>query len=172
MATTERKTWIPGSPMEWTPSGPEEQVVHQFIEAFAHDWPTDEQLDEALALLADNAYYQMNVPTKAPIYGRAAIRAEIERQMKYDCTSQRHTFRQVASTGRFVCTERVDEAEIQGKWIQAPLVAVWEVVDGKIVAWREYWDSLNVARQFGITPQEFFALDEGSGVAFGRAAAH
>jgi limonene-1,2-epoxide hydrolase len=147
----------------------EEKTVLDFIEVFADDWPTKEVLDQAMMLLGDNAYYQMIVPTKAPIYGREAIRAEIERQMKYDCTSQRHTIKKMASTGRFVCQERLDEAEINGKWIQAPLVAVWEVRDGKIVAWREYWDSLHIANQFGITPDEFLALGEGS--PFGKEAA-
>lgn len=144
----------------------EEQVVLAFFEAFAQDWPTPEKLDEALALFADDGYYQVLVPTREPIYGRDAIRAEIEVQMRDHAVVVKHAYRNMFSSGSVVFTERLDEAEINGKWIQVPIVGVWEVVDGKITAWRDYWDSLNVARQFGITPEEFFALGEDS--PFGR----
>jgi limonene-1,2-epoxide hydrolase len=145
----------------------EEDIVLKLIEAFAKDWPTEEELDEALSVLADDAYYQMNVPISEPIRGRDAIRAEIHRQMKTDAQSQRHTMRVLVSNDNVVFTERSDEASINGNgryytWIQAPLIGVWEVENTKIVAWREYWDSLNVARQFGIEPQDFYTITEGS----------
>jgi limonene-1,2-epoxide hydrolase len=38
------------------------------------------------------------------------------------------------------------------KRITLRLAAVFEVVEGKIAAWREYYDSVDLARQLGVDP--------------------
>jgi limonene-1,2-epoxide hydrolase len=54
----------------------------------------------------------------------------------------------VASSGGVVFTERVDHFNSNGKTVEHYLVAVFEVnVDGKIAAWREYFDPDDVNRQ-------------------------
>jgi limonene-1,2-epoxide hydrolase len=135
----------------------QEAVVRQFIDAFRDSWPDD--FDAPLALLAEDATYQVIVPITDPIQGREAIKAEWE-QMKQRVTDQRHEMKAVASNDEVVFTERVDHALMNGHWASIPLVAVFEVSAGKIVRWREYLDASNVARQHGMTLDELRASVE------------
>ena len=45
-----------------------------------------------------------------------------------------------SSTGNLVFNERLDRFEMGGNWIEIPVCGVWEVVDGKITLWRDYFD--------------------------------
>lgn len=123
----------------------------KFIGYFRDSWPRD--LQEPLSLLADDVYYQGIVPTSKPVRGKAAILQKWQ-EMIHDYEDQRHTMISVASEGRMVFTERVDECLSNGRWSTIPLVAVFEVDDGKVTAWREYLDPGNIARQLGIDPEK------------------
>jgi limonene-1,2-epoxide hydrolase len=94
------------------------------------------------------------VPVTAPIRGKKAIKAKWEGiRAKYG--DQKHTMIGYGSTGSFVFTERVDMSYTNGKWVEIPLVAVFEVnADGKIHAWREYLDLGHVAQQSNMTYEE------------------
>jgi limonene-1,2-epoxide hydrolase len=90
------------------------------------------------------------VPTTDPIRGKAAIKEKWER-IKAEYGDQRHEMKAVASSQTHVFTERTDYTFTNGKWASIPLVAVFEVNDrNEIVAWREYLDAGNVARQIGM----------------------
>lgn len=129
-----------------------EDIVRRFIDAFRETWPRD--LDAALAPLAEDASYQIIVPSIAPIKGRAAIKAELE-HMKIRVIEQRHDMKAVAANGNTVFTERVDWSFSKGRWVSIPLVAVFELNDsGQITAWREYLDPSTVAEQHGMTLDE------------------
>jgi limonene-1,2-epoxide hydrolase len=126
-----------------------EQTVRDFIDAFRVSWPSD--FDAALAPLADDASYQIAVPTLAPIHGRAAIKSELLR-MKTRVADQKHVMKNVAAAGNIVFTERVDSSLRNGRWVDIPLVAVFELNDGgQITAWREYLDLGHAAQQHGMT---------------------
>lgn len=126
----------------------EEAIALEFIGYFRDTWPED--LDAPLRLVSDDCYYQSIVPTTDPIRGKAAIKSKWER-IKAEYGDQRHDMKAVGSSDRFVFTERTDWSHTNGKWVSIPLVAVFEVgPDGKIVAWREYLDGGNVARQIGM----------------------
>lgn len=126
-----------------------EQTVRDFIGAFRDSWPAD--FDVALAPLAEDASYQIVVPTIAPIEGRAAIQRELER-MREKVRDQRHILKAVAASGNTVFTERIDESLRHGEWVAIPLVAVFELNDaGQIVRWREYLDLAHVAKNHGMT---------------------
>lgn len=134
----------------------QEQIVLDFIGAYRYSWPPD--LEAALAPLAEDAYYQIVVPTIAPIKGRSNILAE-HRLMQKKTGDQKHEMKAVGSKGNFVFTERVDYSYMNGKWSSIPLVAVFELNDdGKISAWREYLDLANIARQQGISVEELCNL--------------
>jgi limonene-1,2-epoxide hydrolase len=130
----------------------EEEIVLKFIGAFRDSWPDD--LDEPLALLAEDASYTMIEGLTDPVRGRAAIKAEWERMLTF-CPQQKHEMKAVGSSDRFVFTERVDYAYTNNIWAAIPLCAVFEVADGKIVRWREYLDPACVARQLNMSPEEF-----------------
>ena len=106
---------------------------------------------------AEDAWYQIAVPTIAPIRGRANILAELLR-MKSKVADQKHEMKNVAASGNVVFTERVDQSLRNGRWVPIPLVAVFEVnARGEISAWREYLDLGHAANQHGMT---FEALRE------------
>ncbi len=126
----------------------EESIALEFIGYFRDSWPAD--LDAPLRLVSDDCYYQSIVPTTDPIQGKAAIKAKWER-IKAEYGDQRHDMKGVASSDTLVFTERNDWSHTNGKWVSIPLVAVFEInPEGKIIAWREYLDGGNVARQIGM----------------------
>src|SRR3546814_18072532 len=110
----------------------------------------------ALLPLAEDAYYQIVVPTIPPVHGREHILAE-HNLMRQKVSDQRHEMLNIASHGNVVFTERVDYSCRNDKWTAVPLVAVFELRDdGKITAWREYLDLANTSRQHGMTAEELF----------------
>jgi len=126
-----------------------EQIVLDFIGAYRDSWPAD--LAAALEPLADDAYYQIVVPTIAPVVGRERILAE-HRLMTQKVADQRHDMKAWGSHGNTVFTERVDWSLRDGKWSPVPLVAVFEVDDaGRIVAWREYLDLVHISKSHGMS---------------------
>jgi limonene-1,2-epoxide hydrolase len=56
----------------------------------------------------------------------------------------------MVSNDRVVFQERTAVFEMGDKCIPLRLAAVFGVVEGKIAAWREYYDSVDLARQLGI----------------------
>jgi limonene-1,2-epoxide hydrolase len=132
-----------------------EQTVRAFIDAFRVAWPSN--FDAALAPLAEDASYQITVPTIAPITGRAAIKSELLR-MKAKVAKQRHVMKNVAASGNVVFTERVDSSWRNGHWVDIPLVAVFELNErGEIATWREFLDLANVAHKHGMTVEALCA---------------
>ncbi len=55
--------------------------------------------------------------------------------------------RHLASRGPVVFTERIDRLRIGGKSIALPVAGVFEIRDGKIAAWRDYFDLATWQRQ-------------------------
>jgi len=130
----------------------QEEIVLNFIGAYRESWPTD--LAAALKPLAEAAYYQIVVPTIAPVVGRDKILAE-HLLMKQKSTEQRHDMKSWGSNGNTVFTERVDWSRRNGKWSSVPLVAVFEVDDDwQIIEWREYLDLIHISRSHGMTADE------------------
>jgi limonene-1,2-epoxide hydrolase len=48
--------------------------------------------------------------------------------------------RNIVASGETVLTERVDVFHLPGATIELPVMGTFEVKDGKIVAWRDYFD--------------------------------
>ncbi|HEY3845055.1 MAG TPA: limonene-1,2-epoxide hydrolase family protein [Acidimicrobiales bacterium] len=55
----------------------------------------------------------------------------------------------LASDGATVLTERTDTFSINGKSAPLPVMGAFHVVDGKITAWRDYFDMAQVTAIFG-----------------------
>lgn len=129
----------------------QERIVLDFIGAYGKSWPPD--LARALEPLAEDATYQVVVPTTAPIRGRDNI-LKAHQRMKQDVRDQKHDMKAFGSHGNTVFTERVDYSLRNDDWTPVPLVAVFDLDDaGRIVAWREYLDLAHAARQHGITAE-------------------
>ena len=56
--------------------------------------------------------------------------------------------RHLVSDGDIVLTERVDVFEMGDKAVSLPVMGTFEVRDGKIAAWRDYFDMATITSAF------------------------
>ncbi len=61
--------------------------------------------------------------------------------------------RHIAASGGAVLTERIDYFRIDGRHISVPCMGIFEVREGKIMAWRDCWDLQQVERQLRPGPE-------------------
>ncbi len=131
-----------------------ERIVLDFVHA-AYGEHMD--VDAMTALMADEFMWQLNVPLSPVITGRDAARAELERhnQMSTGMVDGSE-IRTVVSNDETVVVERVDVNIVFGKKVTFHVTAIFEVRDGAIESWREYWDTGDAAHQLGIDPAQMF----------------
>lgn len=115
-------------------------LVREFCDAFAkHD-------AEALRpYLADDVVYH-NVPMD-PCVGADASVAFIAGFFAM-CESMTIEITNIAADGDVVLTERIDTFKIGEKVGPLPVMGVFELRDGKIAAWRDYFDLAQVTQMF------------------------
>ena len=118
-------------------------VVGRFISAIeARD------VDAAVALLADDCEYD-NVPMGA-VRGPAAVR-DILGPMLAGCRDIEWPVRRQAVNGTVVFNERIDRFLMDHGWVELPVTGVWEVLDGRITLWRDYFDEPSYRNQLPTT---------------------
>ena len=106
------------------------------VTRFCKTWESVD-IDALMEFFADDAVYH-NIPI-APVSGKAMIRTTIEGfaggvdKIEFDLLH-------IAAVGNVVLTERIDRFISPGKSIELPVMGTFEVVDGKIAAWRDYFD--------------------------------
>ena len=115
------------------------------VRAFCAAW-AGRDVDAILAWFTDDAVYH-NVPV-APVRGHDEIRGVLETFVPPE-SAIRFDVLAVASRGNVVFTERVDRFTVGDKEIALPVAGVFEVRDGKIAAWRDYFDLASYQRQLG-----------------------
>lgn len=101
--------------------------------------------DEALKHVSDDCEY-----TNGPVgtkFGPAGIREFLE--PFFSQISENETvFLRESSTGPIVFVERLDKHLLKsGKWVELPVTAVFEVHEGKITVWHEYFDLATIRNQ-------------------------
>jgi limonene-1,2-epoxide hydrolase len=107
-------------------------VVAEFIAAVeARD------TEQAATMLAPDCEYD-NVPI-GKVHGPAAV-TDILAPMLAACTEVVWPVHRQAVSGSMVFNERTDRFRMDHGWVEIPVVGVWEVVDGKITLWRDYFD--------------------------------
>ncbi|MCU0669508.1 MAG: nuclear transport factor 2 family protein [Myxococcota bacterium] len=108
-------------------------LVRDLIDAFnAND------VDRVLGFFAADAVYH-NMPVQ-PVTGTAAIRAVLVGFMGM-ASEIDWVLRNLAETQEgVVLTERLDRFLVRGRWIELPVMGAFEVRDGRITAWRDYFD--------------------------------
>jgi limonene-1,2-epoxide hydrolase len=106
------------------------------VQAFCAAWSAGD-LDALMGFFADGAIYH-NIPVD-PLQGHEAIRSMIE---MFTTGVDRIEFRirNLAADGPVVLTERVDVFERPDVTIELPVMGAFEVHDGRITAWRDYFD--------------------------------
>jgi limonene-1,2-epoxide hydrolase len=108
----------------------------QLVEAFCDAWK-QRDVDAILGYFAPNAVYH-NIPVE-PAVGLEAIRAVIEMFVP-PADEIEFVVHHIGGEGDVVFTERTDRFVINGKTVELPVAGVFEVRDGKIAAWRDYFD--------------------------------
>lgn len=120
-----------------TSSAEPAEIVRSFLLALQAG-----ELDQALAMVADDIVYtNVSLPT---IRGRARIDRLFRPALESGRGGFRVHFHNVATTGQTVLTERTDALIFgpveQRLWVYGR----FEVVDGKIVLWRDSFDWLDL----------------------------
>ncbi len=111
---------------------PQIRLVRQFIDACVRADP-----DEFASYFTEDAVW-WNAPWK-PVEGRESIRDALRRGAER-MTALPWEIRHIAGDGDIVMTERVDYFLADATRIAVPCMGIFEVRDGKIAAWRDYWD--------------------------------
>ena len=94
-------------------------------------------LDEFASYFTEDAIW-WNSPW-TPVKGRAAIRETLRRGAG-QMTALPWEICHIVADGDVVMTERVDHFQVGDRRISVPCMGVFELRDGKIAAWRDYWD--------------------------------
>jgi limonene-1,2-epoxide hydrolase len=116
-----------------------EKLVNDFCQAWSRM-----NLDEIMGYFAEDAVYH-NIPM-SPVSGKPAIRQAINTFLPM---AQAVKFRvlKTASASNVVFNERVDSFQMRGRRVEVPVAGVFETADGKINAWRDYFDLATWTRQ-------------------------
>jgi len=115
-----------------------EDIIKQFLAAWSNL-----DANELTDYFTDDGIYH-NIPISAT-EGKENVRAQIEgicerwTRTSWDLVS-------IASSGDLVIAERVDRTEVGEKKVDLPCTGVFEMENGKIKVWRDYFD-LNTFRK-------------------------
>ncbi|MEV0218525.1 limonene-1,2-epoxide hydrolase family protein [Streptomyces sp. NPDC050704] len=113
-------------------------IVRAFIEEWNVPAPDPDQLSKHFA---EDAVYH-NIPLE-PIVGRTAIRdAFADWLPNFDSTVWE--IHHQAASGNVVLNERTDTYHSGERVTPARVMGVFEVTDGLITAWRDYFDSADI----------------------------
>jgi limonene-1,2-epoxide hydrolase len=107
-------------------------IVRRFCAAWSNGSP-----DELAEFFTDDAVYH-NIPIE-PVTGRDTIKATIA-GFTGGVEKIEFRVRNIVADGPIVLTERVDVFVLPQRSIELPVMGTFEVRDGKIAAWRDYFD--------------------------------
>ena len=111
-------------------------TVHAFLNAIkAFDY------DAAMTLIDANCVYE-NMPMGKAI-GPAGVRGVLEPFFAPTLENEFLILRELTS-GSTVFTERLDRHRLATGWVELPVAGVWEVENGLITVWREYFDAATI----------------------------
>ena len=106
------------------------------IRRFCAAWATFD-IPKIMDFFADDAIYH-NMPIQ-PIQGKDAIKSVIEQVVApFERTDWEMTH--IVASGDVVLTERVDRFISPDRTLELPVMGIFEIREGKIAAWRDYFD--------------------------------
>ena len=122
------------------------EVVRRFCAA----WSNDTAADELAAYFTEDAVYH-NIPLE-PVIGRQNIATTIAsfiRPGPPGIESIEFRVINIAANGPVVMTERVDVFRLSDRSFELQVMGTFEVTDGKINAWRDYFDMNQFTSRMG-----------------------
>ena len=96
-------------------------------------------LDSILTAMTEDCFYH-NMPWP-PMVGHAAIREGLVQFIGSAEAIDWRLLHAAETENGAVMTERLDRFLINGKWIDIPVMGTFELRDGLIARWRDYFDS-------------------------------
>ena len=105
------------------------------VEAFVAAWNRMD-FDAVIDTLSEDVVYH-NIPMQ-PLHGRDAVQSYLEKAWRFDSVDWQ--LLNIAADGSVVLTERIDDFVIDGQPVSLPVMGAFEVADGRITAWRDYFD--------------------------------
>lgn len=117
-------------------------LIRRFIEVCVRA-----DADEFAGYFTEDAIW-WNAPWQ-PIEGREAIRETLRRGAER-MIALPWELRHIVAEGGVVLTERVDNFLIGETRISVPCMGIFELREGKIAAWRDYWDLRQFERQLPV----------------------
>lgn len=97
--------------------------------------------DKGLAYVTGDVEYD-NVPI-GKVQGPAGIRAVLEPFFGPTVSNEYKVLRALTDGGT-VILERLDRHLLDNGWVELPVTGVFEVRDGKIALWRDYFDAATI----------------------------
>ena len=110
----------------------------ELVQRFCAEWGKGAHVETIIGYFTDDAVYH-NIPVDPPAVGKDAIRGVFA---MFTTGAESIEFRvdNIAAAGDTVLTERVDSFVLPHTRIELPVMGTFEVRDGKIAAWRDYFD--------------------------------
>jgi limonene-1,2-epoxide hydrolase len=115
-------------------SAENERIVTELLNAWSRlDFPA------AAELVAESFVYQPD-PSAKLINGKAAVLVEWQSYLKF-MKSYEFKIRHMLSAGDVVMMERTEWVGTKRGKVELPIMGVFELAGGKLIAWRDYWDT-------------------------------
>jgi limonene-1,2-epoxide hydrolase len=121
-------------------------VVHAFMRTLEKN-----DFDTGLGYLSDTCEYTNPAPF-GTVHGPDAARAVLGPMFAPVIENQLITLRE-ASNGAVVIVERLDRHRFPTGWVELPVTGVFEVHDGRITVWRDYFDVATFQSGIAALPQ-------------------
>lgn len=102
-------------------------------------------LDAVCALVTDDIEYD-NVPIGA-VHGPDGVRSVLSGGVTAAAEQVEWVVLNQVASGDVVMNERIDRFLVDGRWIEIPIAAVFQVRDGRVCLWRDYFDLETYRRQ-------------------------
>lgn len=115
-----------------------EKIIREFITAWSRL-----DVDELMGFFAEDGIYH-NMPFK-PVQGHPALRPFIANFLK-DWTKTEWEILTLVCSGDIVVAERLDRTKIGELAVNLPCCGVFELQNGKIKSWRDYFDMATYTR--------------------------
>jgi limonene-1,2-epoxide hydrolase len=101
--------------------------------------------DTACRYIADSCEYT-NIPMMT-VTGPEGARALLEPFFAPTLENEFIVLR-AAEVGNLLFLERLDRHRLADKWVELPVNGVFEVVDGKVTVWRDYFDLATIMQHW------------------------
>jgi limonene-1,2-epoxide hydrolase len=119
------------------------ETVHAFLDAAAV-----KDFETALKYIGPNCEYHNMMMDK--VVGPASVKAALEPFFGPTLENELRILRETAD-GPIVFTERLDRHLMDSGWVELPVTGIWEVHDGLITLWHEYFDLQTIMSQMATT---------------------